>query len=99
MGISADDLSVELREQYEERAAIFEFDAGMSRRKAEAMALREVEELHNRATRRDHSEGRDAAIPARGGKRMAPDARRRSRASRGNAQKQDCQRAQAVGSA
>lgn len=42
MGLRLADLSADLREHYEERAAIIEFDAGMPRRAAEAMALQEV---------------------------------------------------------
>lgn len=42
MGIRLADMSADLREHYEERAAIIEFDAGMPRRAAEAMALQEV---------------------------------------------------------
>lgn len=63
MGISADDLSAELREQYEERAAILEFDAWMPRRVAEARALREVEELHNRSTRHDRRDWQGVVLP------------------------------------
>jgi hypothetical protein len=37
-----DDLPPEWREEYEERAAIMEFDGGMSRPEAEAAALRDV---------------------------------------------------------
>lgn len=42
MGLRLADLSADLREHYEERAAIIEFDAGMPRRAAEAMAMQEV---------------------------------------------------------
>lgn len=42
MGFCLADLSADLREHYEERAAIIEFDAGMPRRAAEAMALQDV---------------------------------------------------------
>ncbi|EXI76512.1 MAG TPA: hypothetical protein PK440_00635 [Candidatus Accumulibacter phosphatis] len=42
MGIRLADLSADLREHYEERAAIIEFDAGMPRRAAESMALQDV---------------------------------------------------------
>ena len=42
MGLRLADLSAALREHYEERAAIIEFDAGMPRSAAEAMALQEV---------------------------------------------------------
>ena len=42
MGLRLTDLSADLREHYEERAAIIEFDAGMPRRAAEAMALQEA---------------------------------------------------------
>ena len=42
MGLRLADLSADLREHYEERAAIIEFDAGMPRRAAESMAMQEV---------------------------------------------------------
>lgn len=42
MGVRLADLSADLREHYEERAAILEFDAGVPRSAAEAMALQEV---------------------------------------------------------
>ena len=42
MGLRLADLSADLREHYEERAAIIEFDAGMPRRAAEAMAMQDV---------------------------------------------------------
>lgn len=42
MGIRLADLSADMREHYEERAAIIEFDAGIPRRAAEAMALQEA---------------------------------------------------------
>lgn len=45
MGIRLADLSADLREHYEERAAIIEFDAGMPRVVAETRALRETEAL------------------------------------------------------
>lgn len=35
-----------IREEYEERAAIYEFDAGHPRHRAEAMALRDIVERH-----------------------------------------------------
>ncbi len=37
------------KERYEERAAIIEFDAGVPRRAAEAMALQEVLAMQSRA--------------------------------------------------
>lgn len=48
MGLRLADLSDDLREHYEERAAIIEFDAGMPRRAAEAMALQEVLAMQGR---------------------------------------------------
>ena len=48
MGLRLDDLSADLREHYEERAAILEFDGGMPRRVAEATALQEVLEMQTR---------------------------------------------------
>lgn len=42
MGLRSADLSADLRERYEERAAIIEFEAGIPRRAAEAMAMQEV---------------------------------------------------------
>lgn len=48
MGLRLADLSADLREHYEERAAILEFDAGMPRRVAEAAALQEVLEMQTR---------------------------------------------------
>ena len=49
MGLRLADLSADMREHYEERAAIIEFDAGMPRRAAEAMALQEVLAMQSRA--------------------------------------------------
>ncbi len=48
MGLRLADLSAALREHYEERAAIVEFDAGMPRRAAEAMAMQEVLAMRER---------------------------------------------------
>lgn len=45
MGLSLADLSADLLEHYEERAAIIEFDAGMPRVVAETRALMETEAL------------------------------------------------------
>ena len=48
MGLRLADLGADLREHYEERAAIIEFDAGMPRRAAEAMAMQEVLAMQER---------------------------------------------------
>ena len=48
MGLRLADLSADMREHYEERAAIIEFDAGLPRRAAEAMALQEVLAMQTR---------------------------------------------------
>ena len=48
MGLRLADLSADLREHYEERAAIIEFDGGMPRRAAEAMAMQEVLAMQSR---------------------------------------------------
>lgn len=41
--LTPDDLTDMERDEYEERAAIYEFDANMTRREAEMRALEEIE--------------------------------------------------------
>ena len=42
MGLRLADLSADMREHYEERAAIIEFDGGLPRADAEKLALQDV---------------------------------------------------------
>jgi len=42
MGFCLSDLNADLREHYEERSAIMEFDGGLPRAEAEKLALQEV---------------------------------------------------------
>ena len=42
MGFCLSDLNADLREHYEERAAIMEFDGGLTRAEAEKLALQDV---------------------------------------------------------
>lgn len=44
VSIDLDSLSMDWRVEYEERAAILEYDGGLTREKAEVQALQEIEE-------------------------------------------------------
>lgn len=62
MDIRLSGLSADMREHYEERAAIIEFDAGIPRRSAEAMALQDVFVIQERQAKSEREAMLDTAL-------------------------------------